>query len=121
MLSIDSDSGLSNADDPVPVRLFYDFLVEDGLRDMNPVGRGRYTPRSKRGGHERELVPSVTKLPWIPSELEWLRLLEIAAPEPIRNRLMPALAYDAALRREELCSLRTDDLDPAQPHAARAR
>jgi integrase/recombinase XerD len=111
-------------DDPatsIPVRLFYDFLVEDGLRDMNPVCRGRYTPRSKRGGHERELVPSVTKLPWIPSELEWLRLLEIAAPEPIRNRLMPALAYDAALRREELCSLRTDDLDPAQPHAARAR
>ena len=34
-------------------------------------------------------------------------------PEPIRNRLMLALAYDSALRREELCSLRTDDLDPA--------
>lgn len=26
---------------------------------------------------------------------------------------MLALTYDAALRREELCSLRTDDLDPA--------
>ncbi|GAF43645.1 site-specific integrase [Rhodococcus wratislaviensis] len=26
---------------------------------------------------------------------------------------MLALAYDAALRREELCALRTDDLDPA--------
>ena len=26
---------------------------------------------------------------------------------------MLALAYDAALRREELCSLRTDDVDPA--------
>ncbi|WP_323138271.1 MULTISPECIES: site-specific integrase [unclassified Streptomyces] len=26
---------------------------------------------------------------------------------------MLALAYDAALRREELCSLRTDDIDPA--------
>jgi integrase len=33
--------------------------------------------------------------------------------EAIRNRLMLALAYDAPLRREELCSLRTDDLDPA--------
>jgi integrase len=33
--------------------------------------------------------------------------------EPIRNRVMLALAYDAALRREELCSLRTDDFDPA--------
>ena len=56
-----------------------------------------------------------------PLRVGWLRLPEIAAREPIRNRLMPALAYDAALRREELCSLRTDDLDPAQPHAARAR
>jgi integrase/recombinase XerD len=27
---------------------------------------------------------------------------------------MLALAYDAALRREELCSLRTDDLDPGR-------
>ncbi|MGC0423508.1 site-specific integrase [Embleya sp. AB8] len=34
--------------------------------------------------------------------------------EPVRKRVMPALAYDAALRREELCSLRTDDLDPAR-------
>lgn len=33
--------------------------------------------------------------------------------EPVRNRVMLPLAYDAALRREELCSLRTDDLDPA--------
>ena len=37
----------------------------------------------------------------------------MAAAEPVRNRVMLALAYDAALRREELCSLRTDDLDPA--------
>jgi len=28
----------------VPVRLFYDFLMEEGLRESNPVGRGRYTP-----------------------------------------------------------------------------
>jgi integrase/recombinase XerD len=33
--------------------------------------------------------------------------------EPIRNRVMFGLAYDAGLRREELCLLRTDDLDPA--------
>jgi integrase/recombinase XerD len=31
----------------------------------------------------------------------------------LRNRLMLALAYDAGLRREELCLLATDDLDPA--------
>jgi integrase/recombinase XerD len=58
-------------------------------------------------------VPRLTKLPWIPSEPQWLRILEVARREPVRNRVMLALAYDAALRREELCSLRTDDLDPA--------
>jgi site-specific recombinase XerD len=28
----------------VPVRLFYDFLMDEGGRESNPVGRGRYTP-----------------------------------------------------------------------------
>ena len=55
----------------------------------------------------------MVKLPWIPAEAEWLRVLEVFRGEPVRNRVMLALAYDAALRREELCSLRTDDLDPA--------
>ena len=55
----------------------------------------------------------MVKLPWIPGEAEWLRVLEVFRAEPVRNRVMLALAYDAALRREELCWLRTDDLDPA--------
>jgi integrase len=97
----------------VPVRLFYDFLMEEELRASNPVGRGRYTPDRRAGGHERGLVPRLARLPWIPSEPQWLRILEVARREPIRNRVMLALAYDAALRREELCALRTDDLDPA--------
>ncbi|XVQ83195.1 tyrosine-type recombinase/integrase [Microbispora siamensis] len=55
----------------------------------------------------------MTKLPWIPTEQQWRKVLAVAADEPIRNRVMLALAYDSALRREELCLLRTDDLDPA--------
>ena len=55
----------------------------------------------------------MVKLPWIPAEQQWRDVLAAFRVEPIRNRLMLALAYDAALRREELCSLRTDDLDPA--------
>ncbi|WP_331759806.1 tyrosine-type recombinase/integrase (plasmid) [Streptomyces sp. NBC_01525] len=116
VISIDSGSGLANATIQqrlVPVRLFYDFLMEEGLRESNPVGRGRYTPGRRAGGQQRGLVPRLTKLPWIPGEQEWLHILEVARQEPIRNRVMLALAYDAALRREELCSLRTDDLDPA--------
>src|SRR6266516_896514 len=117
VVALDSGKGLANAtlqQRLVAVRLFYDFLVEEGLRDTKPVGRGRYRPGAGRGfGGPRPLVPRMVKLPWIPSEQEWLAVLAVFGAEPVRNRLMLALAYDAALRREELCSLRTDDLDPA--------
>jgi integrase/recombinase XerD len=116
VVALDSGVGLANAtlqQRLVPVRLFYDYLIEEGLRESNPVGRGKYTPGRRFGGHQRGLVPRLAKLPWIPSEREWLDVLAAARGEPARNRVMLALAYDAALRREELCSLRTDDLDPA--------
>jgi integrase/recombinase XerD len=115
VISIDSGAGLANATIAqrlVPVRLFYDFLIEEGLRSSNPVGRGRNTPGGRWDGGQRGLVPRLTKLLWIPTEQQWLAILDIARTEPIRNRVMLALAYDAALRREELCSLRTEDLDP---------
>jgi integrase/recombinase XerD len=115
-VALDSGTGLANAtlqQRLVPVRLFYDFLVEEGVRDSNPVGRGRYGARRNVGSGGRALVPRLVKLPWIPTEQQWLDVLAVFRDEPIRNRLMLALAYDAALRREELCSLRTDDLDPA--------
>ncbi|WP_234441270.1 tyrosine-type recombinase/integrase [Streptomyces scabiei] len=116
VISIESGTGLANATIQqclVPVRLLYDFLVEEGLRESNPVGRGRYTPGRRSTSQQRGLVPRFSKLPWIPDEQQWLYLLDVARCEPVRNRVMLALAYDAALRREELCSLRTDDLDPA--------
>ncbi|WP_331763646.1 hypothetical protein [Streptomyces anthocyanicus] len=96
VVAIDSGAGLTNATIQqrlVPVRLFSDFLMEEGLRESNPVGRGRYTPGRQRGGRQRGLVPRLTKLPWISSEQRWLGILQVA--------------------RAELCSLRTDDLDPA--------
>jgi integrase/recombinase XerD len=119
VVALDSGAGLANAtlqQRLVPVRLFYDFLVEEGLRESNPVGRGSYTPGRRFGGGAgggRPLVPRMVKLPWIPGEAEWQRVLGVFGAEPVRNRVMLALAYDAALRREELCSLRTDDIDPA--------
>lgn len=112
---LDSGAGLANAtlqQRLVAVRLFYDTLVEDGLRPDNPVGRGRYTPGRGFGG-DRGLLPRYQKLPWIPSDAQWQAVLAAARTAPIRNRMMLALAYDAALRREELCLLHTDDLDPA--------
>jgi site-specific recombinase XerD len=112
-----SGSGLANATIQqrlVAVRLFYDYLVEEGQRETNPVGRGRYTAGKGFGGErEKALVPRFTKLPWIPTDAQWQAILGVARQEPSRNRLMLALAYDAGLRREELCALRSDDLDPA--------
>src|SRR5260370_27182335 len=85
------------------------------MRDSNPVGRGRYTPGRGFAGHrDRGLIPRFTKLPWIPSDEQWSQLLEATKSEPLRNRPMLALAYDAGLRREQLCSVRTDDLDPSR-------
>jgi integrase/recombinase XerD len=117
VIALDSGVGLANAtlqQRLVAVRLFYDHLIEEGRRETNPVGRGRYTPGHAFGGQrERGLVPRFTKLPWIASDEQWRQILEAARVEPLRNRLMLALAYDAGLRREELCLLRSDDLDPA--------
>ena len=96
------------------IRLFYDHLVEEGQRATNPVPRGRrgaLDGRKNRG--ERGLIPVQRVLPWIPSETQWGVILKAARTEPIRNRLMLALAYDCALRREELCALETSDLDPS--------
>lgn len=109
-----SGGGLANATMQqrlTAVRLFYDALVEDGVRPDNPVGRGRHAPG--RGG-DRGLLPRYHTLPWIPSDEQWQAVLAAARAEPIRNRLLLALAYDAGLRREELCALQTGDLDPAR-------
>ncbi|MGZ6725532.1 MAG: tyrosine-type recombinase/integrase [Solirubrobacteraceae bacterium] len=114
VVALDSGAGLANATLQLRVtvvRLFYDFLVEERVRDRNPVGRG-YRASDGRGGR-RGLVPRFQGLPWIPTDGQWRAVLEVAAGESLRNRLMLALAYDAALRREELCLLATDDLDPA--------
>lgn len=113
--SFSSGAGLSNAtlqQRLTAVRLFYDFLIEEGVRFDTPVGRGRYTPGKGFGGQrDRGLIPRYRKLPWIPNDEQWQAVLEAARGEPIRNRLMLAMAYDAGLRREELCLLEIDDID----------
>jgi hypothetical protein len=101
VVALDSGAGLANAtlqQRLVPVRLFDDILAEEGVRESSPVGRGRYTPGRRFGstsGGGQVLVPRMTKLPWIPREAEWLQVLEVFGTEPVRNRLMLGLAYDA--------------------------
>src|SRR6202158_4182827 len=111
VVALDSGSGLANAtlqQRLVPVRLFYDFLVEEGVRESNPVGRGRYTPGRASGAGA--LVPRMVKLPWIPSEAEWAALVGAGAHHPVPHRVVLSLAYDAALRRGGVCALRSAGL-----------
>ncbi len=114
VVALSSGAGLANATLQLRitvVRLFYDFLVEERVRDRNPVGRG-YRASDGRGGR-RGLVARFQHCRGSRPTSNGGALLEVAAGESLRNRLMLALAYDAALRREELCLLATDDLDPA--------
>lgn len=117
LAQLDTQTGLANATIQqrlTAIRLYYDYLMDEGLRSDNPVGRGRYTPGRCFAGHrERGRVPRYRTLPWIPNQEEWLTLLQVVRQQSLRTRLMLALAYDAGLRREELCSLQTGDIDPA--------
>jgi integrase/recombinase XerD len=58
-------------------------------------------------------VRPIERAPWIPNELAWASILNASRTEPLRNRLLVAMAYDGALRREELVQIEIDDLDPA--------
>jgi site-specific recombinase XerD len=115
---LDTGCGLANAtlqQRLTAVRLFYDYLTEEGIRETNPVGRGQYSKGKQFGGvRSKGLIPRYTKLPWIPNEDQWFALVTATKGEPLRNRVMFALEYDAALRREELCLLEIRDIDPSQ-------
>ncbi|MFG3023850.1 site-specific integrase [Streptomyces sp. NPDC048254] len=63
----------------------------------------------------------IEQAPWIPNADVWQRILAACAAESLRNRLMVTLAYDDALRREELVQLDVEDFEPAhQPIHLRA-
>jgi integrase/recombinase XerD len=67
------------------VRLFYDYLIEEGLRTTNPVRRGnQFNNRNRRD--IRAIVPIQHKMPWIPNQEEWQRLLAEAQGMSLRNR-----------------------------------
>jgi site-specific recombinase XerD len=62
-----SNVGLSNSTMQqrlTALRLYFDYLMEEGLRTDNPVGRGRYTPGKAFGNQtQRGLLPRFHKLP----------------------------------------------------------
>ncbi len=96
----------------VACRLFYDFLIRKNLRTdpVNPLARGN---DGRDGQHPvRGPVGKQQRLPWLPSDEVWEQFIRyVLLHEEARTQAMILLAYDAALRREELMSLRVDDID----------
>jgi len=96
----------------VVCRLFYDFLIRQHLRSdpLNPIERGRNGrdgQRPVRGPWKKQEL-----MPWLPSDVAWEQFLShVLQQEDPRTQAMILLAYDGALRREELISLRVDDID----------
>jgi integrase/recombinase XerD len=114
ILSIGSGHGLSRATMQqrlTVVRLYHDYLIETQIRLDNPVGRGKYVVGKGVSTSQRGLLASQHKLPWIPSDSEWLEVLRVLKGEKLRNQVMLLLAYDGALRREELVRLEIADFD----------
>jgi integrase/recombinase XerD len=116
VVRLDSGAGLANATILLRlsvIRLFFDYLVEEGLRSTNPAGRMQWRRRYGRTPGQAPLVRRHRRLPWVPTEEQWQALLGVMQNASTRTRLMFALSYDAALRRHELVTLDTTDIDPA--------
>jgi integrase/recombinase XerD len=116
VVHLDSGAGLANATILLRltvIRLFFDHLVEEGLRTTNPAGRMQWRRRYGRTPGDAPLIRRHRRLPWIPTEEQWQALLSVMRGTSLRSRLMFAMSYDAALRRHELVTLDTTDIDPA--------
>ena len=104
------------------VRLWCEHLVGLGVRDSNPIpsGSARHgfsgaasAPMLGVWRGRAGLLPRSVRFPWVPTDDEWLRFLQAASTRGVRDRLMLALAYSGALRRQEVVGLAVADLDVA--------
>lgn len=99
------------------VRLFQEYLLDTQVRTdgLNPVGRGRYVARGSYGSGtygQRGLYHTRPSQPWIPGDDQWTAFLDVVLREErLRNQAMVLLAYEGALRRQEVVSLRVSDID----------
>jgi integrase len=97
----------------VTARLFYEYLIYGGYRQerLNPLRRGAHGDGHHQL-HRGAVRRPPTRLPWIPTDAQWERIVRYLAQQPSRRDLcLVLLAYEGALRRQEVVQLRLDDLD----------
>jgi integrase len=93
----------------VALRRLYDYLLRAGWRrdGVHPLPRGRLGEAASRGP-----VRTRGRLPWVAPADVWAGIvLHVITRETARNRALLLVAYDGALRREELVRLRGADYD----------
>ncbi|RSK38443.1 tyrosine-type recombinase/integrase [Hymenobacter perfusus] len=96
----------------VVLKLYYTYLVEAGERTTIPLRRS-VSPHCTHPYYTSGISEAQTCEAWIPDAQEWAALSARMQKSSLRNLLMLRLAYDGALRREEVCSLQVGDLDHA--------
>ena len=97
----------------VALRSYADYLVDSQKLKSNPVPRGqvRWSPEGVPVPIRRGLTPSISGLPKIPTDEQWKRIIDAVGKRGTRDQLMLTLAYDAALRRNELVTIQLSDID----------
>lgn len=89
------------------IRLFFRWCIRLRYRQdaTNPVREGVR-------GQTRGLVAIPTSVPWIPDDQQWANILTyVLTSLSLRNQALVLVAYDGALRRAEVTSLRVGDID----------
>lgn len=69
------------------VRLYCDWLCEEGMREKNPVRRGVW---KSSGRGMPGIVPVQRRMPWILGEEDWLRFLRVAGQADNSHQLLAA-------------------------------
>jgi site-specific recombinase XerD len=115
VVHLDSGAGLANARFCSGCLSFDSFSITSSRRDSaQPIlqaGCSGVDVMAER--LDAPLIHRHRRLPWIPTEEQWQALLSVMRGTSVRSRLMFAMSYDAALRRHELLTLDTTDIDPA--------
>jgi len=92
------------------LRLYYNYLIHEKIRDTNPLSTEVQVTKNRYGNSKRGVINHKKKSSWIPDANQLDRIYDAMKNESLRNKVMLMLSYECALRRGELCLLQVDDI-----------